>query len=180
MIPLPQASGIMKSTYLPYIPGEAIVTAEGDSNALFDLLVEPLHEELYRRQDFSFMDELTEGQQLFLAYDYLRAQVLQGGFLQFLVNDYVGLLPEMPGWLSKVQAQEMAEVIDDVLKVFVLNIELLDKETTTQEFAGLYEELKEFQILDDRFTSLHDETMNRLAQYAKDHLNEFATVVETS
>ncbi|RZA15885.1 MAG: DUF4375 domain-containing protein, partial [Proteobacteria bacterium] len=37
------------------------------------------------------MDELSEGQQLFLAYDYLRTQVLQGGFLQFVVNGYVGL-----------------------------------------------------------------------------------------
>lgn len=171
----------MTTKYLPRVSQEAIdnLLATDDMTELFELLVEPLHEELYRRQDFDFMDELSEGQQLFLAYDYLRTQVLQGGFLQFVVNGYVGLLPDMPAWLEHMEAKDMAIVIDDVLRVYVLNIELLGKETTTQEFAKLYEEMKEFEILDERFNALHEETMAILTSYAVAHMEEFAVVGES-
>ncbi len=170
----------MPSKYLPELKRGAIdnAIAEVRNHKLFGLLTQPLHEELYRRQDFNFMDELSEGQQLFLAYDYLKTQVMQGGFLQFLVNGYVGLLPDMPAWLYTVDAKEMAKVIDDVLKVYVLNIGLLDKETTPEEFAKLYDELKEFEMLDERFNTIDEETMNALETYAKYHLDEFVTVVE--
>ena len=170
----------MASNYLPKVEKSAVerTLAKENSAAFFDLIVEPLHEELYKRQDFNFMNELSEGQQLFLSYDYLRTQVLQGGFLQLLVNGYVGLLPDMPAWLTIVNAGEMAQVIDDVLKVYVLNIQLLDKETTPEEFSKLYDELKEFEILDERFNELHETTMNSLATYAQYHLEEFVTVAE--
>ena len=170
----------MTTKFLPKVNQQAIdnALATEAETGLFELLVEPLHEELYKRQDFGFMDELTEGQQLFLAYDYVRTQVLQGGFLQFVVNGYIGLLPDMPGWLERMKAKDMAIVIDDVLRVYVLNIELLGKEVTTQEFAKLYEEMKEFEILDERFNNLHEETMVALTTYAKEHLEEFATVGE--
>jgi len=51
----------------------------------------------------------------------------------------------MPGWLEDIGIKEMAKVIDDVLKVYVLNRELLDKKTTVEEFAQLYNELGEFE-----------------------------------
>lgn len=153
---------------------EAVVAS--DVRVLFELVVEPLHEELYRRQDFNFMDILTEGQQLALSYDYVLQQVEQGGFIQLLANGYIGLLPDMPGWLQHVGAGAMAEVIDDVIKVYVLNIDLFNREMTTQEFARLYDELKEFEMLETRFRMLHNETMTAISNYIKENLSEFAAL----
>src|SRR5690242_7629241 len=126
----------MSSKYLPEISRAEWekMNATGDQEARFDMLAQPLHEELYRRQDFTFLDELSEGQQLMLSYDYLRQQALQGGFIQLIQNGYIGLLPAMPAQLDMVGDHEMAQIIDDVLKVYVLNRELLDKETSVQEF----------------------------------------------
>ncbi len=148
----------------------------GKEHEYYELLVEPLHEELYRRKDFSFLDELTEGQQLLLSYDYIRMQVMQGGFIQLIQNGYVGLLPPMPNWLFAINANDMAKLIDDVLKVYVLNHEMLEKETTVEEFAALYEELKEFEILDERFAQLNEATMNKILAFATKHITEFAIV----
>src|ERR1700748_1325267 len=112
----------MSSNFLPLVNSEAIKDAitSGNDEQLYDLLVQPLHEELYKRQTFDFLDELSDGQQLLLTYDYLRMQVGQGGFIQFIHNGYVGLLPSMIEQLYKEGADEMARVLDDVLKVYVL------------------------------------------------------------
>lgn len=169
----------MSSKYLPEIPRAEWekVNATGDQEARFDMLAQPLHEELYRKQDFTFLDELSEGQQLMLSYDYLRQQALQGGFIQLIQNGYIGLLPAMPVQLDMVGDHEMAQIIDDVLKVYVLNRELLDKETSIEEFARLYEELGEFEIIDSRFQTQDATTIAKILDYASTHIEEFATLV---
>lgn len=93
----------MPSSFLPEIPHHTIkdVIATADDNLLFELLVQPLHEELYKRNDFDFLDDLSDMQQMLLTYDYIRAQVGQGGFIQFLANGYAPLLINMPDWLKK-------------------------------------------------------------------------------
>jgi hypothetical protein len=165
----------MKSDFLPQVSKEAIDTAwaAGDFDTVYDLLAQPLHEELYRLKTFDFLDGLSDGQQLLLTYDYLRTQVLQGGFIQFIQNGYIGMLPSMVEQLTMVKAGDMAKVLDDVLKVYVLNRDLLSRATTVQEFALLYEELKEFEGLDERFNQLNVPTVKHMLDYAMAHLDEF-------
>ncbi|MBC7553003.1 MAG: DUF4375 domain-containing protein [Taibaiella sp.] len=165
----------MQSNFLPTLDKIEITAAhiEGNYDLVYELLVEPLHEELYKRQDFNFIDELSEGQQLILAYDYLRTQVLQGGFIQFIQNEYVGLLPSVIEQLMMISATDMASLLDDVLKVYVLNRDMLNRPTTVEEFAKLYEEFKEFEILDERFIQHNLTTERMMLDYAVTHLGEF-------
>ena len=165
----------MNSNFLPVISIDSLKDAYSSENfnLLYDLLAQPLHEELYRRKTFDFLDDLSDSQQLLIGYDYVRMQVGQGGFIQFIENGYVGLLPAIIEQLSGLGAQPMAEVLDDVLKVFVLNNELLNKPTTVQEFAQLYNELKEFEIIEERFHNLNEPTIQLIMHYAMGHLSEF-------
>ena len=169
----------MKSNFLPDVKNDAILIAgqPGKEDELYDLLVQPLHEELYRRQTFDLLDDLSDGQQLLLSYDYVRTQVMQGGFIQFIHNGYIALLPAMIEQLNNIGDAGMAQVLDDVLKVYVLNREILDRAATVQEFASLYEELKEFEGIDERFYKLNVPTQKHMLQYALNHLDEFVTLV---
>ena len=166
---------IMNSNYLPTVDLGAVkrAHASADYNELYDLLAQPLHEELFRRTTFDFLDELSDGQQLLLAYDYVRMQVGQGGFIQFIQNGYIGMLPAMIEQLYKTGADDMAQVMDDVLKVYVLNRDLLGKQTTVEEFARLYDELKEFEGIDERFAKFNEQTVKLMLDYAMAHLSEF-------
>ncbi|RYE24949.1 MAG: DUF4375 domain-containing protein [Sphingobacteriales bacterium] len=168
----------MSSKFLPHIPSSEYNDKLSSERIfdLYELLSGPLHEEMYKRQDFNFLDDLSQGQQLLISYDYVRMQVQQGGFIQLIQNGYIGLLPDMPEWLAMVGADDMAKVIDDALKVYVLNRELLDKETTVEEFAKLYDELKEFEIIDERFREADAETVLKITDYVKAHIEEFAIV----
>ena len=165
----------MESNFLPAVNTQQLREAyeAGDNSLVYDLLTQPLHEELYQRKSFDFLDDLSDGQQLLLTYDYVLMQVGQGGFIQFIENGYVGLLPAMTEQLNAIGATEMALVLDDVLKVFVLNNELLNKPTTVQEFAQLYDELKEFEIIDERFHALNGQTVKMMLDYAMKHQEEF-------
>ncbi len=165
----------MSSNFLPFVNEEAInkAIASGDDDHLYDILVQPLHEELYRRGTFDFLDDLSDGQQLLLAYDYLRMQVGQGGFIQFIHNGYVGLLPSMIEQLYGIGANDMAQVLDDVLKVYVLNRELLNAAKTVAEFALLYDELKEFEVIEERYNGISIQTIKHMMLYAAGHLDDF-------
>jgi hypothetical protein len=165
----------MSSNFLPFVSNDSIKSAlaSGDNDQFYDILVQPLHEELYRRSTFDFLDDLSDGQQLLLTYDYLRTHVGQGGFIQFIHNGYVGLLPSMIEQLYLVGAEEMAKVLDDVLKVYVLNLDLLNKAKSVQEFAQLYDELKEFEVIEDRYNVVKLDTIKKMLEYAAGHLDEF-------
>ena len=165
----------MSSNFLPFVHKDAIkkAIASGDYDQLYDILVQPLHEELYKRGTFDFLDELSQGQQLLLAYDYLRMQVGQGGFIQFIHNGYVGLLPSMIEQLYGIGSNDMALVLDDVLKVYVLNRDLLNKATSVEEFAKLYDEMKEFEVLEERYNAVKIPMLKHMLEYAAGHLEEF-------
>ena len=165
----------MVSNFLPAVDKDKINVAYKNVmyDELYEMLVEPLHEELYKRQTFDFMDDLSPGQQLLLGYDYLRTQVVQGGFIQFIQNGYIGLMPSLIEQLNMVGAFEMAVVLDDVLKVYVLNMEQLGRTTTVEEFARLYDEFKEFEIIDQRYANLNLATEKLMLDYAISHLGEF-------
>ena len=165
----------MNSNFLPSVSHTTLRKAidDGDLEQFYDLLVQPLHEELYRRQTFDLLDDLSWPQQLLLAYDYVHMQVGQGGFIQFIQNGYIALLPSVIEQLYRLGAPEMALVLDDVLKVYVLNREQLERQTTVEEFAKLYDEFKEFEDIDARFQTLHPATTRNLLDYAATHLHEF-------
>jgi hypothetical protein len=165
----------VRSSFLPNLSLSELteLRQKGDFSSLFEALVMPIHEELYKQQDFAFIETLSPGQELLLRYDYVRMQVVQGGFIQLLQNGYVGLLPPLPEMLTQVGAPEMAKVIDDVLRVFSLNNEALSKETTVEEFARLYDEFKEFEALDAAFERLNAPTEIILVDYALRFPDEF-------
>lgn len=169
----------MERKFLPAVNMDAIhnAIATGDDEQLYDLLVQPLHEELYKRQTFEFLEDLSWPQQLLLTYDYLHMHVGQGGFIQFLHNGYVALLPSLIEQLYQLGAGDMAQVLDDALKVYVLNKDLLEKATSVEEFARLYDELKEFEGIDERYRALNGATTRKMLDYAAAHLNEFITPV---
>lgn len=165
----------MNSKFLPKISLSELIALQeqNEIEAIFEQLVLPLHEELYKQQDFSFIETLSPGQELLIRYDYVRMQVLQGGFIQLIQNGYVNLLLSMPQMLKQVGAEPMGQLLDDVLKVFSLNYEGLSKETSVEEFAKLYEEYTEFEELDARFAQENAATENAIVAYALRFPDEF-------
>lgn len=166
----------MPPFYLPSVDPEKLkelASAAGRDEEFLQLLTEPLHEELYRRQTFDLLDELTEGQQLALSYEYVSEQIKGGGVIQLLHNGYAGLVMDLPKFLQALGDAEMSMLMDDTLKFYVQHRGKLDAELTVNDFARLYAELPESEALDARFHVLHANTIKVIAAYAKNNLQEF-------
>lgn len=132
-----------------------VFVAAAEYDKAFDILTTPLHEWLYEKQDFEALDSRSTLEQLILGFDYIKMQVGQGGFIQFLQNGYAPLLPMVIEKAHELKMQSaMIKVLDDALKVYVLNINVLAKETNVEEFGKLYEEFKEFEALEKEFEAL--------------------------
>jgi len=168
----------VRSQFLPKISLNELVKLQeqNEIETIFEQLVLPLHEELYKKQDFSFIESLSPGQELLIRYDYVRMQVLQGGFIQLIQNGYINLLLSMPEMLHQIGASEMAQLLDDVLKVYTLNVEGLSKETSVEEFAKLYDEYTEFEELDARFALHNANTEKAIVAYALRFPDEFMEI----
>lgn len=168
----------MRSQFLPKLSLNELIRLQeqNEIESVFEQLVLPLHEELYKKQDFSFIESLSPGQELLIRYDYVRMQVLQGGFIQLIQNGYINLLLAMPQMIHQIGVPEMAQLLDDVLKVYTLNSEGLGKETTVEEFAKLYDEYIEFEELDCRFASLNADTEKAIVSYALRFPDEFMEI----
>lgn len=168
----------MRSQFLPKLSLNELIKLQeqNEVEVVFEQLVLPIHEELYNKQDFSFIESLSPGQELLIRYDYVRMQVLQGGFIQLIQNGYINLLLSMPEMLNQIGAAEMAQLLDDVLKVYSLNVDGLSKETNVEEFAKLYEEYTEFEELDSRFALYNAGTEKAIVAYALRFPDEFMEI----
>lgn len=168
----------MRSQFLPKLSLNELVKLQeqNEIETVFEQLVLPLHEELYKKQDFNFIESLSPGQELLIRYDYVRMQVLQGGFIQLIQNGYINLLLSLPEMMTQIGAAEMAQLLDDVLKVYTLNVDGLSKETSVEEFAKLYEEYTEFEELDARFVAHNAGTEKAIVAYALRFPDEFMEI----
>jgi len=169
----------MPSNFLPTINEDVFAALQHTENQkdLYDMLVDPLHEELYRRQTFEFLSDLSWGQQLLLTADYMQMHVGQGGFIQFIHNGYIALLPNMIEQLYLLNEEDFAKLLDDVLKIYVLNRELIESATSVQDFAKLYDELKEFEQIDARYQLLIKPFTKKLLHFAANNISEFANII---
>jgi len=163
------------SRFTPLVSEEdlaAVLRMENDG-ALFDFLSTPLLEELYRRQDWDFFEDLNQGQKLILAYAYFETQMKQGGFLQLIANSYSPLILDVFEGFEYIKSAPMMELMSDALEVITLNSDDLLREISIKELPHLYEEYKEFEILDSKFDELADAAVSDMAAYAREHLEEF-------
>jgi hypothetical protein len=143
------------------------LASQGQWAEAFEELARPLHEALYHAQTFDMLNELKTTERLILSLDYVQMQVGQGGFIQLIQNGYVSLLLTVIESAQELDIiPDIRKVLDDALKVFVLNNEALTRETTPQEFASLYEEFKEFDILDKAFEQAIHESLQVIVKRA--------------
>lgn len=137
--------------------------ADGALASAFALATEPLHEALYEHQTFDFLNELSVIERVALVFDYIQSQVAQGGFIQLIQNGYTSLLvTAIEGMQELAILPEMVSVLDDALKVYVLNAVVLSKEVSVAEFAKLYADFKEFEVLEERFDTLREHSIKNI------------------
>lgn len=125
------------------------------------------------------MAGLTAEQITLMAYVTLRDEVMDGGFVQLIYNGYGGFIFRNPfGKVMRLWGlDELATLINRGKKLYFKHRDMIEREYTDEGFAALYEQLPDFDDLDDTFVENEEEWTAMIARYVDGHTDSFAEVV---
>ena len=125
------------------------------------------------------MAELNSDQVTLLAWQTLHEEVMDGGFVQLIHNGYGTFIFKNP--LAKALRlwglRELSKLIYEGHTLWLKHREQIERELTEEEFMALFEQLPEFDDLDDKFVEMEEDVTETLARYVDGHLDEFAVIV---
>lgn len=124
------------------------------------------------------MAELTADQVTLLAWDILHEEVMDGGFVQLIHNGYGPFIFKNP-FAKAVKLwglRDLSKLIYDAHTLWLKYREQIERELTDEEFMALFEQMPEFDELDDAFIENEEEWTSLIAHYIDDHIGNFAII----
>lgn len=142
------------------------------TNNHLNSLTEPLWEKVKGELTLETLSLLSPDQVTLLAYDILRSQLLEGGFIQLIQNGYgpfIFLNPfakAMRLWGLK----DFSKWLYDARELYENTHFQLEMETESDDdFMALYEQFPEWDIFDDEFIEMEPEITALICQvYTKE------------
>ena len=124
------------------------------------------------------MAELTSDQVTLLAWDTLHEEVMDGGFVQLIHNGYGPFIFKNPfAKATKLWGlRELSKLVYDAHTLWLKHREKIERELTEEEFMALFEQMPEFDDLDDLFVENEEEWASMIAHYIDEHIERFATI----
>lgn len=125
------------------------------------------------------MPRLNVSQTTLLAYKTLCQEVMDGGFIQLIYNGYGGFIFLNPVALILKQwgLKDLSKLLYAGRKLYLKHREEIERDRTDEEFMAMFEQFEAFDDLDDYFVEHEEEWTNAVAEYAKEHIDEFATII---
>ena len=106
------------------------------------------------------MDMLSAEQHAVLCYRYVLDEVMEGGFIQLILNGYAPYVLEGPFPMvvkKEWGMKEFSKLLYEVKKEYHKHQEELSQDMSDEEFMALYEQLEELNELGDDFLDEHQE-----------------------
>ena len=108
------------------------------------------------------MDKLSPDQHSLLCYRYVLDEVMEGGFIQLILNGYAPYVLEGPfPYTVKKEwgMKDFAKLLYAAKAEYLKNKETLSKDMDDDEFMALYEQLDDLNCLGDSFLDDHQEVV---------------------
>lgn len=124
------------------------------------------------------MAELNADQVTLLAWDTLHEEVMDGGFVQLIHNGYGPFIFKNPFAKAVKQwgMRDLSKLVYDAHTLWLKHREEIERELTEDEFMALFEQMPEFDDLDDQFVENEEEWTSMIAHYVDEHIERFATI----
>lgn len=124
------------------------------------------------------MAELNADQVTLLAWNTLHEEVMDGGFVQLIHNGYGPFIFKNPFAKAVKQwgMRDLSKLIYDAHTLWLKHREEIERELTEDEFMALFEQMPEFDDLDDQFVESEEEWTSMIAHYVDEHLECFAQI----
>lgn len=165
---------------LPTISRKEIAENRNDTWDFLFLFLDKYGEIIASDSTQEILNEFNGSQHTLVAYNFLYAEVCNGGFLQLIQNGYGRYVFDTPfsETIREWGAEETVQLVDKARIIYDKNREDLEKDTSLEEFSDMYEDYTDFDPLDDHFYEIMDGDADIVKRYVEDHLEEFATLTD--
>ena len=153
--------------------------AEGGMDAFVQVFTDAIYDSIGELTTET-LSLLNSDQVTLLAYQILRDEVMDGGFVQLIHNGYGPFFFQNP-FARAVKLwglRDLSKLVYSVKDLYRKNHETIEKDCTDEEFMALFEQFPEFDNYDDEFVENEEQWTETVAQYVDDHLDRFATILE--
>lgn len=151
--------------------------AEG-MDAFVKVFVEAIREAIGGELTQETMAQLTADQVTLLAWDTLHDEVMDGGFVQLIHNGYGPFIFKNP-FAKAIKLwglRDLSKLIYDAHALWLKHRDVIERDLTDDEFMALFEQLPEFDDLDDKFVENEEEWMSMIAHYIDEHIENFVSI----
>jgi len=151
--------------------------AEG-MDAFVKVFVEAIREAVGGELTQETMAQLTADQVTLLAWDTLHDEVMDGGFVQLIHNGYGPFIFKNP-FAKAIKLwglRDLSKLIYDAHTLWLKHRDVIERDLTDDEFMALFEQLPEFDDLDDKFVENEEEWTSMIAHYIDEHIENFVSI----
>ena len=151
--------------------------AEG-MDAFVKVFVEAIREAIGGELTQETMAQLTADQVTLLAWDTLHDEVMDGGFVQLIHNGYGPFIFKNP-FAKAIKLwglRHLSKLIYDAHTLWLKHRDVIERDLTDDEFMALFEQLPEFDDLDDKFVENEEEWTSMIAHYIDEHIENFVSI----
>ncbi|MBR6867013.1 MAG: DMP19 family protein [Prevotella sp.] len=151
--------------------------AEG-MDAFVKVFVEAIREAIGGELTQETMAQLTADQVTLLAWDTLHDEVMDGGFVQLIHNGYGPFIFKNP-FAKAIKLwglRDLSKLIYDAHTLWLKHRDVIERDLTDDEFMALFEQLPEFDDLDDKFVEKEEEWTSMIAHYIDEHIENFVSI----
>lgn len=162
----------------PIITDAALREAATSMDTFVEAVVNAVRESVGGELNANTMAQLTPDHITLWGYWILREEVMDGGFVQLIHNGYgpfIFLNPFAKA-LRLWGLKDLSKLVYKGRELYEQKRELIERELTDEEFMALYEQLPEFDDLDDEFLVEEEGFTEGVARYVDDHLTDFVDI----
>ena len=125
------------------------------------------------------LGQLKPDQSTLWGYWLMREELMDGGFVQLIHNGlgpFIFLNPFAKA-LRLWGLHDLSKLVYKGRKLYEAKRQMIERELTDEEFMALYEQLPEFDDLDDAFLVDEEAYTEQVARYVDEHLTDFVEIV---
>jgi hypothetical protein len=147
-------------------------------DAFVKIFVDAIRDAIHGDLNTETMMELNANQITLLAWDTLHEEVMDGGFVQLIHNGYGPFIFKNP-FAKAVKLwglRELSKLVYEAHTLWLKHRDQIERELTEDEFMALFEQMPDFDELDDQFVESEEEWTAAIAHYIDEHIENFATI----
>ena len=152
------------------------------ADAVVALFVDAINNAINSRLTVETLAQINGDQATLLAYDIMRGEVMDGGFVQLIHNGYGPFIFRNPfakvvrGW----SLTALAALVNKGHKLYTLYHKEIEADCSDDEFMALFERFEQFDDLDDKFVENEEQWTAAVARYITENVERFAAIEELS